>query len=70
MIIVNGLPAAIVLLRRSEFLAQLLRSLARPVRIPQQLAAEEDEIGPAIANNLFCQGRFGNQPDGAGRDAG
>jgi hypothetical protein len=44
------------------------RGEQRPVRIAQQLAREDDEVGATVGDDRLRVGRLGDHPDGSGRD--
>ena len=61
---------ALVLRRPHRFApAQIIVSMQRPVRITQQFAGKENDIGLTSTQNVLGLGRLGNHADSAGGDA-
>jgi len=58
-----------ILSRPRHGLAEFASGAQRPIRIAQQFAREEDDIGLAIANDLIRLGRGKNHADRRGRDS-
>ena len=59
-----------VLDRPGRLDAEVLRGLDRPVRLAEQLAGEEDQVGVAAGDDLVGLRRLGDQADRAGQDPG
>src|SRR5512143_2372943 len=64
----EDLPGALILHGRRDRRAEFLCRAAREVRIAQQFARHDDEVGVAVVEDLLRLLRLGDQADCAGCD--